>query len=155
MARRKTPLEVMAARSPDGSTPGKRNLPVPVRHRPDYSVPQPAVPLSGRALEEWEKIWSAGHWLQRDQDYHWVEMIAQSYADIEVFRKEVEETGHIVKGYAGQVVANPLIKEIRACEATIQKCLSILGFSPTDRARLNLTAVKTENELQRMLKEGV
>lgn len=151
MARRKTPIERMAAKSPDGKTPGKRNLPVPVQVRPERSVPVPASDFSGRGVEEWEKVWEAGFWLKRDQDYHWVEMIARAYSDIEVFRARVETDGLVVTGYNNQVVAHPLIKEIRAAEATIQKCLSILGFSPTDRARLNLADLKVKNELQKML----
>lgn len=154
MPRRKTPLEVMAVRSPDGKTPGHRNLPVPVSSKPDRSIPEPARPFEGRAIEEWEKVWDAGFWLKRDQDYHWVEMIARAYRDIEAFEARVAEDGPVVTGYANQVVAHPLIGEIRKCEATIQKCLSILGFSPTDRARLNLADMKVQNELQKMLSDA-
>jgi len=155
MGRRKTPLEVMATRSPDGKTPGHRYLPVLVKVRPDTNVPEPVTPLAGRAAEEWEKVWEACYWLKRDQDYHWVEMIARAYRDIEVFRARVEQDGLVVTGYANQVVAHPLIAEIRKCEATIQKCLSILGFSPTDRARLAITEAKARNELQKMLDDSV
>lgn len=117
----------------------------------DRSVPVPAIELTGRAVDEWRKIWTAGFWLNRDQDYHWVEMIASAYADIEVFRAQLQQDGLVVTGYANQVVAHPLIAEIRKAEAVIQKCLSILGFSPTDRARLAITEAKARNELQKML----
>ena len=120
----------------------------------DRTVPAPLTPLAGRAAEEWEKVWTAGWWLKRNQDYHWVEMIARAYADIEIFRAEVEKTGLVVTGYAGQPAAHPLIAEIRKCEATIQKCLSVLGFSPTDRARLALGEAKAQNELQKMLADA-
>lgn len=154
VGRRKTPLERMAARSPDGKTPGHRNLPVPVKPKADRSVPECAVPLSGRALEEWEKVWTAGFWLKRDQDYPWVEMIARAYSDIDAFRARIEVDGLIVTGYAGQVAAHPLIAEIRKCEATIQKCLSILGFSPTDRARLAITEAKAQNAVLEFLQRS-
>jgi P27 family predicted phage terminase small subunit len=144
----------MAARSPDGVTPGHRNLPVPVKSRPDHTVPVPARPLTGRGLEEWEKVWTAGFWLKRDQDYPWVEMIARAYSDIEVFRAKVEEDGLVVQGYAGQMTAHPLIAEIRKCETTIQKCLSILGFSPSDRARLAITEAKAQSALLDMIEQS-
>jgi P27 family predicted phage terminase small subunit len=118
---------------------------------PDRTVPVLPSTVTGRGAEEWEKVWTAGFWLKRDQDYHWVEMIAQAYADIEVFRRQVQAEGLIATGYAGQVVAHPLIAEIRKCEATIQKCLSVLGFSPTDRARLAITEAKAQNALQDMI----
>ena len=149
--RPKTPIEKMKAVSPDGKTPGKRNLPVPTTTEADYSVPVAAIDLKGRGEVEWEKIWTAGWWLKREQDYHWVEMICQAHMDIEAYRAYVNEHGLITKWYAGQDAANPMIAEIRKCEQTIQKCLSMLGFSPTDRARLNLSAAKTQNALQQMI----
>lgn len=103
--------------------------------------------LGERGLTEWEKIWRAGVWLHPSEDYHLVEMVCHAYDDLEEFREAVREQGLIAKGYAGQVVANPLIKEMRACEATIRKCLSMLGFSPTDRARLGLAELKRQTGL--------
>lgn len=152
--RPKTPIERMQARSPDGKTPGKRNLPTPIETKADYSVPVPRIELSGRGEIEWENIWTAGWWLHREQDYHLVEMICQAYMDIEEYRAYVIEHGLITKGYAGQDAANPMIAEIRKCQQSIQKCLSMLGFSPTDRARLNLTEAKTRNQLQTMIEKS-
>lgn len=154
MGRRKEPIERMTAKSKgDGKTPGGREITgTVVRAASNNAVP--AVPEnmgSGRGVQEWQAVWSAGWWLNREQDYHWVEMIARAYADIEVFRRQVEDEGRVVTGYAGQVVAHPLIKEIRDCEKTIQKCLSILGFSPTDRARLAITEAKAKSALQAMI----
>jgi P27 family predicted phage terminase small subunit len=149
--RPKVPLEKMAARSPDGITPGKRRLPERIQSRPDREVPAVPEGVDGRGLEEWVKVWTAGFWLKRDQDYHWVEMIARAYQDIEVFRAEVVKNGLITKGYAGQDAANPMIAEIRKCEALIQKCLQVLGFSPTDRAKLAIVESQAQNALQQMI----
>jgi P27 family predicted phage terminase small subunit len=63
----------------------------------------------------------------------------------------VRETGLITKGYAGQDAENPMIAAIRKSEATIQKCLQVLGFSPTDRARLAIVEEKAQNAVQRMI----
>jgi hypothetical protein len=56
----------------------------------------------------------------------------------------LSKTGLVVAGYPGQVVAHPLVAEIR-------KCLSIPGISPTDRARLGLAEVKKETALQEFI----
>lgn len=154
MGRPKTPIEKMAARSPDGKTPGKRNLPEPYKGAINRTVPEPPRPLEGRGAEEWEKIWEAGFWLKRDQDYAWVEMLAGAYSDIETFRAAVQETSLTVTGYNGQLVAHPLIAEIRKCEATIQKCLQVLGFSPTDRAKLAIREAEARSALQKMMDES-
>lgn len=104
--------------------------------------------LHDRGVKEWYSIWDAGVWLHPSEDYHLVEQVARSYDDLEEFRAAIKEQGLIAKGYAGQVVANPLIKEMRACEATIRNCLSQLGFSPTARAKLGLAEIKRQSGLR-------
>jgi P27 family predicted phage terminase small subunit len=116
-------------------------------------VDAPKMPagLKRRGKQEWTQIWAVGPWLNPEQDYPWVEMIARAYDDIDTFRRQVQKDGLIVKGYAGQTVAHPLIAEIRKCEDTIRRCLSVLGYSPTDRARLGLAEVKRQSALQDFL----
>jgi P27 family predicted phage terminase small subunit len=120
---------------------------------------RPALPAKPRGLgprgrREWQLIWTAGHWLHDDQDYAWVEQIVRSYDDIDTFRKKVNEDGLVVKGSLGQPVAHPLVAEIRKCEQTIRQCLSILGFSPTDRARLGLAEAKAQSALQDLIESA-
>lgn len=147
----------------DGQTPGHRATesaktgkaiqvhPSNVRtpQRGSQSLPEAPADLGERGVTEWDNIWSAGRaWLHPTEDYHWVEQIAHAYDDLVAFRDEVARTGLIVKGYNGQKTANPLIKEARALEATIRICLSKLGFSPTDRARLALGEIQIEGGLR-------
>lgn len=148
----------------DGELPGHRapqnqkTTQAVVVHPSSVQGPQlgsqalPEAPALGeRGTAEWKRIWSAGRaWLHPDEDYHWVEQIAHAYDDVEEFRAEIARTSLIVKGYNGQKTANPLIKEIRALEATIRICLSKLGFSPTDRSRLQLDAVQIQGGLQNL-----
>jgi phage terminase small subunit len=42
------------------------------------------------------------------------------------------------------MTANPLLREIRDAESVIRKCLSMIGFSPTDRAKLGLAEIKVQ-----------
>lgn len=148
------PIERMMARSQNGKTLGGRDLEV---H--DVSgmeaVEAPAMPegLGARGVAEWRKIWTAGRWLWPDQDYAWVEQVARAYDDLAIFRAEVG--GNLtVEGYNGQMTAHPLIAEMRKCEDTIRKCLSQLGFSPTDRARLKLTELKASKTAQDLVNGG-
>lgn len=154
MGRRREPIERKLVKAKgDGMTPSKLPVhvsnPVVPSHR---RIPPAPRNLGPRGRLEWRKIWTAGYWLRPDQDYHWCEMVARAYSDIEVFRAQVEQDGLVTTGYQkGMIVAHPLIAEIRKCEATIQKCLSVLGFSPTDRARLMLGEAKAQNAVLEMV----
>jgi P27 family predicted phage terminase small subunit len=154
MARRPQPIERQRAKaSGDGRTPGGREV-VKAQYTIVKREDAPPIPrgLQYRGKKEWAKIWDSGPWLNPEQDYAWVEQIARAYDDMDTFRKQVTQEGLIAKGYAGQVVAHPLLAEIRKCEETIRKCLSILGYSPTDRARLGIAEVKRQTALQEFIK---
>lgn len=146
------PMEVMQARSHNGKTLGKRDLVVnDVSLMPSVDAPEPPEALGPRGQLEWAKVWAAGKWLWPDQDYAWVEQVVRAYDDLDAFRQSIAQEGLMVAGARPRtIVANPLIAEVRRAEDTIRKCLSILGFSPTDRARLKLTELKGASELQKL-----
>lgn len=152
MVAQPVPMEIMLARSHNGKTLGGRDLEVvDVSGLPVLEVPQAPEGLGARGGVEWLKIWTAGRWLWPDQDYPWVEQVVRAYDDIDQFRQSIADEGLMVPGYRpGMTVANPLISEIRKAEDTIRKCLSQIGFSPTDRARLKLTELKGASELQKL-----
>jgi P27 family predicted phage terminase small subunit len=153
MARTAEPLERQHAQSRGtGRTPGGREV-VKAQYTLMKREDAPPMPtgLRHRGKMEWAKVWASGPWLLPSQDYAWVEQISRAYDDIDVYRKRIDNDGLVTTGYAGQVVAHPLVAEIRKCEETIRKCLSILGFSPTDRARLGLAEVKRETALQQYI----
>jgi len=135
----------------DGITPGHEKIHTgQIIPRHNRVIPAAPQELGERGTLEWYRVWESGiTWLHPDEDYHWIEQIARAYDDIAEFRAKIDETGLIVKGYTkDMLVANPLIKEVRQLEATIRKCLSMLGFSPTDRARLGIAEVKLQSNLQ-------
>jgi P27 family predicted phage terminase small subunit len=140
-----------------GRTPGTDSggRPLPVLHGTivkEIDVPRAPTGLKTRGKREWVNIWTAGQaWLAPQQDYAWVEMIARAWDDITAFRAKIEEDGLIQQGSMGQVIAHPLIAEVRKAEQTIARSLSILGFSPSDRARLGLAEVKRQNALLDMM----
>jgi P27 family predicted phage terminase small subunit len=132
----------------DGTLPTGQKMPEPkmVIQRVE-DVPSPPANLETTGLVEWEKVWRAGHWLLPEQDYHWVAAIASAYDEIDHYRDKVAEDGLIQTGSMGQVIAHPLISEIRKCQALIMKCLSEIGFSPTARSKLNLAEVERSTGL--------
>lgn len=158
--RLKTPIEKQAILAKgDNVTPGGRRISPPgtvvvVPGRPgrvafDHrTLPKMPASLSKRGKKEWFAIWDNGPWLHPDEDYRWVEMICQAYDEIEKFDEQIAKDGMVVQGYKNDMmVAHPLIKEKRECQRVIIKCLSILGFSPTDRARLGLAELKRQTGL--------
>ena len=154
--RPKEPIERAAAKARgDGRTPGGRQI-VKAQYTILKRTDAPQMPrgLKTRGKREWLKIWASGPWLNPDHDYAWVEQIARAYDDIDVFRRKIEEDGLVVRGSLGQPVAHPLVAEVRKCEQTIRQCLSIIGFSPTDRARLGLAEIKRETALQDMISKA-
>lgn len=150
--RPRKPRELAKAtmRNADTMADGRKVPSMEVVPRDDV-VPVAPVELSERGLIEWEKVWTAGFWLKADQDYHLVVALAEAYDEIEQYRAQIKKDGLMTRGSAGGMIANPLIKEVRACQATIIKCLSLLGFSPSDRARLGIQEVKIQSELQKMM----
>lgn len=149
------PIERMMARAQNGKTLGGRDLVVnDVSAMEAPKAPPMPDGLGDRGAIEWAKIWQAGKWLWPDQDYAWVEQVARAYDDLATYRSVVSAEGLTVDGYNGQTVAHPLIAEMRRCEDTIRRCLSQLGFSPTDRARLKLTELKGASELQKLVNNG-
>lgn len=149
------PIERHLATAQNGKTLGGRDLDViDIGALPAVAAPPVPGGLGELGSTEWVKIWTAGKWLYPDQDYFWVEQICRALDESVIFRAEVERMGLTVEGYNGQTVANPLLREIKSCEDTIRKCLSQLGFSPTDRARLKLTELKGASELQKLVNGG-
>jgi len=153
MPARNKPLEQISATARDATHKADGRPLVITEYRKNARPVLPAKPrgIGTRGRKEWQKIWEAGHWLHDDQDYAWVEQIVRAYDDIDTFRAVVAEDGLVVKGSLGQPVAHPLVAEIRKCEMTIRQCLSVLGFSPTDRARLGLAEAKAQSALQELI----
>jgi P27 family predicted phage terminase small subunit len=154
------PIEKKAMKAKgDGVTPGHKRVSPPgtavvVQGSitssiafPHDKLPEMPAHLGKRGQVEWFKIWDNGPWLHPEEDYRWVEMICEAYDEIESFREEIKVVGLMIKNYAGADTANPLIGEIRKAQALIMKCLSVLGYSPSDRARLGLAEIKVQSGL--------
>lgn len=155
MAGRPKPIEQHIALSVNGRTLGNRAIEInDIAQMQAPDVPAPPAHLKEHGVSEWNLIWSAGYWFRADQDYHLVSQICEIYDQLDQFREAIAQEGLIVTGYNGQMVANPLLKEQRTAEAQMTRNLSLLGFSPTDRARLKLTELKGATELKNLTNNG-
>lgn len=159
MARGRPPKPIerkrLTGRTPNTDSGGRRLPVVCEAVVKETLVPDAPDGLGARGSSEWVKIWTAGNaWLAPNIDYPWVEMICRAYDDIDAFRVKIKRDGLIQKGSMGQVVSHPLIQSVRQAEATVQKCLSTIGFSPTDRARLGLAEIKRQSALEEMMAKG-
>lgn len=144
-------------RGSNGKTLGGRAIEVvDIGKLAPVSAPPMPEGLQERGQAEWTKIWTAGKWLWPDQDAPWIEMICKAWDRIALFEARIQADGPMVPGSRpAQLVAHPLYTEIKSAENTIQQCLSRIGFSPTDRARLKLTELKSEKTAQDILNNDV
>jgi len=80
-------------------------------------------PLMGRLCRNYQKIYDLELWLGDDVTTRWY------------------------TSPNGQIVTHPAVKQIEQMDAQCTAWLSMLGFSPSDRARLGLAEIRVANEL--------
>jgi P27 family predicted phage terminase small subunit len=136
--------------------PGQR--PLPAAPTPEFAlevvklddVPNPPSTLGMVGLDAWDRIWSAGRrHLSDSQDRMLIERLCERMdlvAKLEAWLGEdVERRWYTTAN--GQVVTHPAVKQIDESDTKITTWLSMLGFSPSDRARLGLAEIRVANEL--------
>jgi P27 family predicted phage terminase small subunit len=137
-------------------------LPVAVKElSPANGIPAlPAgVGRAGTAL--WESVWlHAQAWISPDLDLGTVEMAVMTRDFVEQCRSAINADGLTLKEpivtptgelVGERLVAHPLIKEQRAAEKQLERWLSLLALTPTDRARLGLAQVKQQSVLEKLI----
>jgi len=123
--------------------PGRR--PLPDRSGVDVIpgamvVPEPGRLLGADGFTMWHRVWSAGiPWLSPHTDVELLLMLCESVDERADLVVRVRELGD-----------NSDRRALRAVNAEIASNLSLLGFTPTDRARLGLAEVKRESKLQQL-----
>jgi hypothetical protein len=96
--------------------------------RAPVTPPRPPKGLSGDARRLWRQLW----------------------VDVAAFRARVADDGPMIEGSKGQLVAHPLIAEIRKSLAQLETWAGYLALRPDMRARLGLTVARTANELDEL-----
>ena len=125
--------------------PSKKNLPdeATVHKLPGYSgtgpVPEPPRPLGERGREAWDRSWVHGHlWLSKTSDIEALTVLCEQLDEREALRKYVLENPNDWRQRG----------TLRSLEKQIIDGLQILGFTPTDRARMGIAEVRPESDAE-------
>jgi len=123
--------------------PGKRPLPETTIAIPTSPVaPVPHRPLGPAAQQFWERVWSVGFtWISPQMDIELLQMVAEQIDERVALRMRVLKQNDWRDRAA-----------LRSLDAQVLDCLSLLGFTPVDRARLGFVEVKIKNELEEFRK---
>ncbi len=132
--------------------PGKRPLvePLSIVLAID-DTPTPPVALEHAGIELWRQIWStAGEWLA-PSDIPLVALLAQFADERERWLVMASDEGIRHTTAHGAIRIHPGVAEARKLEGGMVQILSLLGLSPSDRARLGLTEVRKLSGLADLL----
>ena len=123
--------------------PGKRPLPETVIAIPTSPVaPVPHRPLGPAGQQFWERVWSVGFtWISPQMDIELLQVVAEQIDERVALRMRVLKQNDWRDRAA-----------LRSLDAQVLDCLSLLGFTPVDRARLGFVEVKIKNELEEFRK---
>jgi hypothetical protein len=101
------------------------------------AVPEPVRPLGQVGLAFWQRVWAVGFaWISPQTDIELLQMVCEQIDERQALRVRVLRDGDWRDRTA-----------LRALDAQVLDCLSLLGFTPVDRARLGFVEVKIQNEL--------
>ncbi len=123
--------------------PGKRPLPAPVRLIPAPER-RPAAPRSlgraGKAL--WRTVHGTANWIA-PSDEPLVRLLAEAADERAAWKVLLDLEPLVTTSQHGTRRVHPAVAEIRALERQMTTWLSLLGFTPADRARLALGEVRS------------
>jgi len=124
--------------------PGKRKLPdsktVMLIEQASTS-PEPTRPLMKYGLELWNRIWSMGAiWLSDQTDIELLMMTCEMIDERWNLRVSVMQSNDPKQR-----------RGLRELDKQIVSNLSLLGFTPTDRARLGWVEVKAKSRLEEIM----
>ena len=148
-----TPTEVKRLRGNPGRRPMKAASPMPETALAlvDLSV----VPVAPKNLGKvgrsyWDVLWTGGRrHLSELHDAPIMNRLCRNFDKI----YELEDwlgtdvTNRWYTSPNGQVVTHPAVKQIEQMDAQCTAWMSLLGFTPSDRARLGLAEIRVANEL--------
>jgi len=104
-------------------------------------APEPPETLTGAGLEFWASVWRTP-WISQTADYWLVLLASEALCEREALRALVLSEPDNPKARSG----------LRELERSIVGQLGLLGFSPSDRARLGLAEVKKESKLEEIIR---
>lgn len=132
--------------------PGGRKLAEPIAIVPRTDrAPRPPVELERAGTALWSQVWdTAGDWLA-PSDVPMVALLAQFTDERDRWLCKASEEGVTHTTRHGAIRVHPGVAEARRLETAMISILSLLGLSPSDRARLGLTEVRKLSGLADLL----
>jgi P27 family predicted phage terminase small subunit len=94
----------------------------------------------------WDHVWRHAPWIA-PSDVPLLTMLCRAADEIETWRELLKTEKLVTRTRAGARRVHPAVTEIRTLERQMTTWLSLLGFTPTDRARLALGEVRAVGEL--------
>lgn len=143
--------------------PGKRELPdVPQpssnkRLKAVSSIPKAPRELGKKGKLMWTTIWEAGEQTKHIAPLHDAQlilMLCHTVDEADFLRTELA-SGNVERVYLmsnGAYAPHPYVKELANLRTQITAWLSMLGFSPTDRARMGIGEVVEDSPLDELEK---
>lgn len=123
--------------------PGKRAIPGEGSlMQIDGGYREPLRPLGEAGMQLWDEVFEAGGlWISSQTDTQLLQMVCELLDRREILREEF--------------LADPTERKVNMSlletEKLIQTSLSLLGFTPSDRARLGLAEVKRTSKLEELM----
>ncbi len=114
-----------------------------------------------------KRLWTtvhqfAGTWVSKDIDVPLLLVACEIADDRERLKRVLKTEGHFqkipIQNARGDVIGNevkvhPARRELRMQDANYVRVLGMLGLTPTDRSRLKLTEILSENEFDKWQKQ--
>jgi P27 family predicted phage terminase small subunit len=123
-----------------GAPRGRRHRPLQRELPAGWRAPSPPRGLGATGRKWWRTIWRGGAtWLDASIDCLLIESVCQAADQVQAIEAHLDEVGRWYETKQAVLVAHPGVADIRQLQAFITSRMSLLGFSPSDRARLNLT----------------
>ena len=124
--------------------PGKRALPNPsevVVLEQTADIPEPPRPLLKYGQELWDRVWSMGaNWVSQKTDIELLVMTCEMIDERWNLRVKVMQNDDA-----------RMRRGLRELDRQIVSNLSLLGFTPSDRARLGVAEVKVRSKLEELM----
>ncbi|HVL63690.1 MAG TPA: phage terminase small subunit P27 family [Actinomycetota bacterium] len=130
--------------------PSKKHLPEPVKVVAMSKPPRAPQGLRRPGRKLWRTLWGeAGAWLA-PSDLPLVVMLCEAEDERADLRQVVAEEGRTFTTKTGYVAPHPVVGQLRSLEGQMTTWLSMLGLSPSDRARLGLAEVRRVGHLEEL-----
>lgn len=121
----------------------------------DGSIPEPPPGIGIYGLMKWDQLWDSSENLDSKQDRFIIEMLCLAYDDFYLMDNALKlgaARGGVDRTYKmtnGARANHPYVAQLKDLRVMISSYLAALAFSPTDRARLGLLEVASDDTMER------